>query len=195
VQISELSAKIRNGDRGAFELLFQAMYGQLCAYAERFVGDADNAEEIVQDIFVRVWQKREQIDITYSIKSYLYQSVRNASLNQIKHENIVREHQQYEKAVGSVTDESDTMVTMELEERIRAAVESLPDERRRIFRMSRDEGLKYKEIAEQLNISVKTVENQIGRALKSLRTDLADYFVWLLIIYWLYELNFHAGWG
>ena len=195
MQHNELSVKIRNGDRAAFELLFHAMYGQLCAYAVRFLNDQDDAEEIVQEVFVRVWQKREQIDINYSIKSYLYQSVRNASLNHIKHDRVVREHEQYELSMGNVKDESDTLVTSELEMRIHDAIEALPEERRRIFIMSRDEGLKYKEIAEKLNISVKTVENQIGRALKSLRAELSDYFVWLIILYWLMEINSTPGWG
>ena len=176
---------IKNGDRQAFEELFHSYYSSLCLFALRYLKDADEAEEVVQDTFVKFWNKRENISIDISLKSYLYTSVRNHCLNKIKHEAVKREHVSVVLSDGTEGVDHDHLVTNELADRIADAIERMPTERRRIFRMSRDEGLRYKEIAEYLNISVKTVENQMGKALQYLRTELADFLVIAWMIYFI----------
>ena len=143
----------------------------------------DAAEEIVQSTFVKFWEGRGEIRIQSSVKGYLVAAVRNNCLNQLKHINIREEykiHNQRELENTQVTVDEE-MEAYELEEKIRASINELPEARKKIFLLSRYEGLKYKEIAEQLNISVKTVENQMGSAIKQLRIDLAEYLLSILI--------------
>ncbi len=183
--------QIKHGDKKAFEDTFHAYYSALCGFAMRFVRDPDEAEEVVQDTFVRIWQKREQISINHSLKSYLFQSVRNSCLNTLKHQVVVREYESDQQMYALREDMVDSVVTDELESKIKATIGLLPPERKKIFLMSRDEGLRYAEIAEKLNISVKTVENQIGRALKFLREELADF----LVVLWIIYITNTGGWG
>jgi RNA polymerase sigma-70 factor (ECF subfamily) len=176
---------IQQGDKETFEKMFHEYYHGLCQFANRFLGDVDESEEVVQDTFVKLWQSRDQLTINHSLKSYLYQSVRNKCLNNLKHGAVVREHQAYSKIHSSSEIHQDTMITTELENRIKESVNLLPPERKRVFLMSREEGLSYKEIALTLNISIKTVENQMGRALKFLREELVDF----LMIFFVFYLN------
>ncbi|MEJ2004870.1 MAG: RNA polymerase sigma-70 factor [Cyclobacteriaceae bacterium] len=178
-----ISERIKNGDRAAFEELFHTYYASLCRFAFKYVRDTDEAEEIVQDTYVNFWNRRNEIKIEASLKSYLFTAVRNKCLNHIKHDGVVREHAQFVLETHSESDHNDSMVTDELASRIKAAVESMPEQRKRIFRMSRDEGLRYREIADHLQISVKTVENHMGKALQYLRLELSDFLV--LIIYFI----------
>lgn len=173
--------KIRSGDVKAFEAIFASYYQPLCHYSMKFIRDPDEAEEVVQDMFVRFWNKRNELNITVSLKSYLYQSVKYACLNRLKHQKVVRAHEQHHIRQSSANEDSDVLVEQELEDKIQASLEKLPPERKKIFLMSRNEELKYKEIAEKLNISIKTVENQMGKALKLLREELAEFLVITMI--------------
>lgn len=168
---------IRSGDEQAFEQLFRAQYPVLCGYARKYLNDIDQAEEVVQEMFFNFWQKKEKLDINISIEAYLFRSVRNSCLNYLKHLKIREEHrlatnQELRKKEQEV---HDNVVALELQEQIENVIDQLPPERKKIFKMSRYEELKYKEIAEKLNLSVKTVEAQMGKALKHLRLHLADY--------------------
>jgi RNA polymerase sigma-70 factor (ECF subfamily) len=175
---------LRNGDVTVFEMFFRAHYQPLCNYAFTFVQDRDEAEEIVQSTFLAVWEKREAIEIRTSLKSYLYAMVRNSCLNAIKHEKIKQKHAGEELAIGDRSHESVAhgVLSDELEERIHMSMEKLPEQCRLIFKLSRFEELKYAEIAEQLNISIKTVENQIGKALKIMREELKEYLPIILVL-------------
>jgi RNA polymerase sigma-70 factor (ECF subfamily) len=175
---------LRNGDVTVFEMFFRAHYQPLCNYAFTFVQDRDEAEEIVQSTFLTVWEKREAIEIRTSLKSYLYAMVRNSCLNAIKHEKIKHKHAGEELAIGDRSHESvaHEVLSDELEERIHLSMEKLPEQCRLIFKLSRFEELKYAEIAEQLNISIKTVENQIGKALKIMREELKEYLPLILVL-------------
>lgn len=179
---------IRAGDLSTYEMLFKTWYQPLCQYAYSFLQDREDAEEIVQSTFVNVWEKRESLAIHTGVKPYLYAMVRNASLNAIKHEKIRQRHadhslQMADQGYNSV---SGTIQGAELESLIQKAIEQLPEQCKLIFKMSRYEELKYAEIAEQLNLSVKTVENQIGKALKIMRENLKEYLPTLFIfIQWL----------
>ncbi len=165
--------KIKKGDIQAFESLFHAYYSNLCRYASGIVSDDETAEEIVQDMFVNFWEKREMLNIDTSLKNYLYQSVKNRCLNQIKH-NITR--QNYLKGINVEEkfqiQPDEQFLANELAQKIEKSIQSLPEKRQKIFRMSREEGLKYSEIAERMNISQKTVETQMGLAIKTLREEL-----------------------
>lgn len=167
-----------------FEALFKSHYSELCAYANKYLNDLAAAEETVQSLFVKLWENRENVKIEKSPRSYLYTATRNACFNQIRHIKIREEYKihnelEMEKERYTVDDEYQAV---ELNEKIRASIDRLPEGRRNIFILSRFEGLKYREIAEKLKISVKTVENQMGSAIKHLKNDLAEYLTVLIII-------------
>lgn len=178
-----LLEQLKSSNNAAFEKLFLGYYDGLVEYANKYLQDADAAEEIVQELFFNVWQKRSDLDITSSFASYLYRAARNACLNHIKHLKIRQTYQEHGKRVRDEEESrfSDTMEELELKQKIDVAVDSLPDARKQIFKMNRYEGLKYREIAEKLDLSMKTVEGQMSKALKYLREHLKDYMVLILI--------------
>ena len=164
--------------------IFNDHYSNLCSYANNFLKDVDASEEVVQEILFKLWTNRDKIIITSTIQSYLFRSVRNASLNVLKHVNIREDYKiQHEYERDDELSSEDEMIVSELDQKIRAAIDQLPIERKKVFIMSRYDGLKYKEIAEKLNISVSTVENQMVKALKFLRTELKDYLPWIIIFF------------
>lgn len=169
--------------KDGFERLFKAKYNPLCAFASGIIKDSDAAEEIVQEVFVKLWAQRDKIDVSASISSYLYSAVRNAALNAIKHLQVKEAYKKQNKIERDNAENviSDALIGSELEQKINVAISRLPSERKKIFLLSRTEGLKYKEIAEKLEISVKTVENQMGKALASLRNELAEFIPAVLI--------------
>ncbi len=173
---NELFLKLKNGDEQAFKFLFNKYYSSMCLFARQFLNDSQLAEESVQDMFVKIWEKRELLNIESSVKHYFFRSVRNHCLNQIQHEKIKH---QYASTVLQTThqeiDQDQYYMEVDLLQRIEKSIDSLPPKRQEIFRLSREQGLKYKEIADTLNISVKTVEAQMGLALKYLRDELKDY--------------------
>ena len=178
-----IASEISSGNVNAFEQLFRQHYSGLCGYATKYVWDPDQAEEIVQDLFYNIWNKKQNLSIEISIEAYLFRAVRNACLNYLKHQKIRQQHAEAIKNVspeGSVSSEN-PVETLELQVKIDEVVDSLPPERQKIFKLSRYEGLKYKEIANQLGLSVKTVEAQMGKALRTLRENLAEYLVLLLL--------------
>ncbi len=175
---------LKTGDLNAFEMLFRTYYQPLCNYAYTYTQDRDEAEEVVQSTFLSIWEKYDTLEIHTGMKPYLYAMVRNSCLNIIKHEKIKQQHVKSEMVFGERTIESvaNTVLATELDERIQKALEKLPEQCRIIFKLSRFEELKYAEIAEQLNLSIKTVENQMGKALKIMREQLKDYLPLLLIL-------------
>ncbi|MDH5400261.1 MAG: RNA polymerase sigma-70 factor [Cyclobacteriaceae bacterium] len=171
-------------DLPTFEEMFREHYVYLCNLANKILNDRDEAEEIVQNVFVNVWNRQEYANISTSVKGYLSQAVKNACMNFFKHDKVKQKHVQYEMYYGSKFSADDPVVAGELNDRIDRAIQGLPEQRRRVFLMSRHEGLKYKEIAEQLSISPKTVENHMGKALEHMRKELIEYLSILLVI-WL----------
>lgn len=180
---------LKNGDRKIFDRIFRMYYSPLCTYSLRYVPDSDTAEEIVQDMFFKLWMKRDELLIHTSFQSYLYQAVRNYSLNYISQQKLQEKHRQYIGfQVKDHHDHFDDLEQTDLDLMIKEAVLKLPDKRREVFELSRYEGLKNAQIAEKLNISVKTVEAQMTKAFEHLRKLLKDYLpVW--IIYWLMNMN------
>lgn len=171
----ELFKSVSKSNIKAFEVLFHSYYANLCRFATGFIQDDETAEEIVQDLFVRLWEKRAQLSVDSSVKNYLYKAVKNQCFNYIKHNIIKANHFkniQTEREVQIQPDEQ--FLALELAEKIEESIQSLPEKRREIFRLSREEGLKYNEIAEKLHISLKTVEAQMGLAIKNLREKLKN---------------------
>lgn len=184
---SEVSARLKANDEKVFEYLFKEYYQRLSYYAFNYLKDHDLSEETVQQVFCGIWQNRNQYSVEDSWASFLFRAVRNHCLNQIKHQKVKSEYQEYQRHVMSEGDTSDTVVHQELELKIFEVIEAMPPERKKVFQKSRWEGLKYKEIALELNISVKTVENQMGKALAFLRKELVEYLptiFWIFLLIW-----------
>lgn len=170
----------RDLDQGSFEELFREYFPPLMAFARKILVDEDDAREVVHQVFVTIWEKRQEIDLSQSLKSYLFTSVHNRSLN------VIRDRKKFSSVevpdVAGEWDVSSVIESMELEEKIMEVIGSLPEKCREVFELNRFEGLKYSEIADKLEISVKTVENQMSKALKILREKLMKY---MSIVLWL----------
>jgi RNA polymerase sigma-70 factor (ECF subfamily) len=172
--------EIPNTLHSQFEKLFREYFTPLVWYSMKVVKDQDTAREIVHQVYVTLWEKANTIDFSRPVKPYLYTSVYNRSVN------YLRDHKKFtgEEKIdqNEFIENTDTLETQESEEIIYAAIADLPDKTRQIFELSRFENKKYKEIADELNISVKTVEARMSEALKILRVKLSDYIKLLLIL-------------
>lgn len=176
--------KIIAGDIKAFELLFNEYYERLTFYAYQHLKDKDSAEDIVQELFSKLWINKGQLSKDINIQAYLYKAVRNACLNQFKHQKVKETYaSSFVISVSSEEFVSNKMDADELKKLIESSVYELPSERQKIFLLSREERLKYQEIADKLGISVKTVEAQMGKALRFLRERLKDYLVFLITVF------------
>jgi RNA polymerase sigma-70 factor (ECF subfamily) len=184
----EIINALQQGDERMFEQLFRHYYRRLCSYAFGILKDADESEETVQQTMIGIWEKRQSIAISVSLKSYLYRAVHNTALNRLRSGKIRSMYAAEQQAAEAPVAEpaSAKLLRGELESRIAQAIETLPEQCRMVFKLSRFEHLKYAEIAEHLGISVKTVENHMGKALKIMRKELQDYLVWvvLLSVFW-----------
>jgi RNA polymerase sigma-70 factor (ECF subfamily) len=176
IRDTEIARRIRNGDAGQFESLFRSSYVSLVRYARTMIKDHDTAEEIVQDLFFRLWQDKENLKIESSLNGYLFRSVHNRCLHFIEHKRVIARHVEEISYSQSENQESpsDILNYKELQEKIARIIEKLPERCGKIFTMSRFEGLKYNEIAEKLSVSVKTVEANMGKALKEFRKELTQ---------------------
>jgi RNA polymerase sigma-70 factor, ECF subfamily len=173
-----IAEKIKNGDIKAFEIVFREYYAPLTLFANSMLNDKDQAEEIVQDLFYHFWKNRDKISIESSLKSYLFQSIRNKVLKHVRHENVKQKYAEHflEQSAGEQANISMSAYELkELETMVNKVLDRLPGNCSLIFRMNRFEGLKYREIADKLNISVKTVESNMSRALNEFRNELKAY--------------------
>jgi len=173
---TEIIRRIRQGDKGQFESLFRSSYVSLVRYAKTIIKDHDTAEEIVQDLFVRLWQERQKLKIESSLNGYLFRAVHNRCLHWLDHSRVVEKHarEMSEKQEEKTESPVEIMQYNELQLKIAKVIEKLPERCGRIFCMNRFEGFKYAEIAEKLSVSVKTVEANMGRALKEFRKALKE---------------------
>lgn len=176
---------INIGDEKVFESLFREFYAPLAAFAMKYVKDTEMAEEIVQELFSDMWAKTDRLHIKTSIRSYLFGAVRNACLNHIKHLKVEQKYADRTRLSTSQGEATDFLELDELKQKISVALDKIPEKCREIFELNRFEGKRYKEIADELNLSLKTVENQMGKALKIMRDELGDYLlIALLILTW-----------
>jgi RNA polymerase sigma-19 factor, ECF subfamily len=174
---AELVRRIREGDERALEVVFRAHFAGMAAFVDRYVRSPDMAEELVQDIFLKIWAKRARLAEIESLKTYLYRAARNQALNHLRRLKLERRWQEEQAAGGEPVTAfaaDDDASGQELAEKVQIAINRLPPRCREIFLLSRDGGLTYNEIARTLEISVKTVETQMGRALKALRGSLGS---------------------
>lgn len=174
-----IADKIKKGNIKAFEQLFRDLYVPLCAYANKFITDHNKSEELVQETFYKLWKNRESLNIRISLKSYLYKSVQNSCLLSIQHEKVKEKYRLHilhtDNTQGNETPDK-LLEEKELDKSIRETMNELPERCREIFYLNRYEGLKYREIAEKLSISQKTVEANISKALKLLRKNIGNKY-------------------
>jgi RNA polymerase sigma-70 factor (ECF subfamily) len=169
--------KIQKGDITSFEALFHHYYNSLCGYSESLVGMKEVAEEVVQDVFLNIWKNRETLRIRQSLQSYLYRAAYNNSmmyLRKMRREHFMEDLSRPEPIVNE-PDPSQVIQLDEVSDLISQTLGRLPERTREIFRLNRQEGLKYREIAIKLSISEKTVEANMGKALKALRNSMERY--------------------
>ncbi len=175
IATEELLGRLKADNKQAMKLIFQEHYSMVCQVVYRYIKDRDTVEDVAQDVFIKLWEKRQQINITSSFGAYLRRMAMNESISFLrKHKK--HEHDEVDANTGGNDSSSEQLfLDGELSDNIMAAIDRLPPRCRMIFQLSRFEELTYKEIAAKLDISVKTVENQMGKALKLLREWLQDY--------------------
>lgn len=174
-----LISKLRQGSKDAFSVIFITYYKDLVLFATNYTHEIDTAQEIIQDTFLKLWEDHDEIDIKISLKSYLLKTVQNRCIDWLRHVKVQQKFKD-ESLINSIDYEfnADTyIINSEIEGLIRDALNKIPPEFSQAYRMHRHEGLKYQEIAEKLNVSVRTVEVRIGKALSALRNELHDYLV------------------
>lgn len=178
VSEDDLVKRLREGDEKIFKQIFDLYYRPLTVFTCKYVHDIEDAKEIVQDFFVRFWSRRADVNIRFSLKMYLYQSVKNAALNHLETSKVSQRRMQHYTTPLSANDTAlEHMIAAEQEEMLMRAIDTLPEKCREIFILSRMQRLSNQAIASQLEISIKTVEAQISIALKRL----AEWLITLLL--------------
>lgn len=172
-----LYKRMKEGDHTAFEIIFRSYYAGLVVFSNQFLQDRDAAEELVQGFFVTLWEKRRQINENAAVRSYLFTSIRNRSLNYLRHKSVEKDvlEKLEELASSHPVFYENVYLRKELRIRILESIEALPPRAREVFIMSRNQGMSNDEIADKLQISKRTVEKHISQALKALRKNLVDY--------------------
>jgi RNA polymerase sigma-70 factor (family 1) len=185
---NKLFDEIRDNNVEAYRTLYAQFYASLCVYALRYVQDKHVAEDCVQEVFLKIWKDRNLINITSSVRSYLLVSVRNTCLNLIEKQKLEFTYEQHILATYDPFEEDDLYSIEELTNLIEEAINKLPEKYQQVFRMSRFDNLKNKEIAERLNISIKTVEAYMTKSLKMLNVEVGKYYSILLLLYFMKEI-------
>jgi RNA polymerase sigma-70 factor (ECF subfamily) len=177
-------------DEKMFEFIFKAYFPRLMAFAKKFIHDKNAAEDIIQEVFLKVWVKRKEIE-EETFQSYIFTLVRNACLNHIKHQQIVNSHQIEMEDTSReeilyyadfFSDPFHQTVFNELQDEIEKAIQQLPEQTSRVFRLSRFEGMKNSEIAKILNVSIRTVEKHNIRALHKLKAHLSSHYLYAIAV-------------
>lgn len=167
-------------DLRLYEKIFRELFKPLCSFALNYVGDWDEARNLVHEVFISVWEKFDSLPADTQYRSYLFTAVRNRCLNYLRDKKKLLALEKVGEA--DLSEMNTSLETAELEQAIAQAINSLPDKCRQIFELNRGEGLKYAEIAEKLGISVKTVEAQMSKALSVLRERLGEFLTILFFI-------------
>jgi RNA polymerase sigma-70 factor (ECF subfamily) len=181
--------KLKNGDNNAYTLLMNDYYKNLCGYANLFTKDPSKSEDIVQNIFVKIWIYRKKIDPNISIKKYLYKSVYNEFIDQYrKNKSVISLEEKYLKVIDTIIDDNSLDIE-KLMMNVNREIDKLPEKCKRVFILNKKEGLTHNEIAEYLQISTKTVESHITRAFKILNQKLGNKIKNILIIIFDFKLS------
>lgn len=174
---------LKQDSKEAFSLLFQTYYTDLVLFGGNFLKDRTSCEDIVQSIFLKLWSDRKSIQIETSLKSYLLKAVRNSCLDEFRHLEIVRQYESgYENTTLDSYDTENYVLYSDLHDHLYRALDQVPELYREAFELNRFEGLKYREIAQKLNVSERTVEVRVSKTLELLRKYLKDFFLLLLSI-------------
>ena len=176
VDEGDLLRRLRAGEQASFDAIFRAHYAPLVAFAQALLRDRSASEDAAQEVMLELWRRREEVSITESLRAYLLRATRNRALNQLRHVNVQKRAEPHIMGDDSVSATGvSELVATELKSAIVEAIAELPPACREVFELSRGRGLRYSEIASTLEISVKTVESQMGKALKHLRSRLAAW--------------------
>lgn len=169
--------RIQNGDKKTFSELYVSNFTQMCDFAVSITHDEEVTKELIQDVFINIWTNREHWRPKSTIRSYLYRAIKNRAFDYLKHKKVEREwhNRNYQSNSENAETPYEQYTRAELEQFIQKAVDELPEKRKMIYLLSRIQGLKYREIADVMKISEKTVENQMGHALKKLRELVNKY--------------------
>ena len=170
-------------DEVAFRYLFEHYYPSLCLFAKRFIDDRETREDIVQEVFFRLWDKRKQITVTSPAQNYLLTSVRNLCLNYLRRQEV---QQPFEESLFDQPDdeEGDRLIQLrELEEQLAQALAQLPPEYRLAFELNRMEGKSLEEVAQRMGVSTRTVERYRDKAIALLQTELKEYLPLFLLLF------------
>ena len=187
----QLVDSINRGELEAFRQLYKEFYPSLCIYAKNFTRNKEIAEEVVQDVFISIWERKGHLNIESSFKSFLFVSVRNGCLNHLKHLQVINKFNVYytqllkdAQELFNVSQETgdSLLIANELEKKILAEIELLPEQCRKIFIMSRFDCLKHQEIAEKLGVTINTVHRQTSIALEKLRFAVKNYLIVFLLV-------------
>lgn len=187
---TDLITSFKSGDMAAFQKIYDTFCKPLYRFSLSYMKDSFDAEEIVQDVFLRLWEKRDEVDEQKSFKSYLYRITVNKIFNELKHRVVKRKYDQHLLNIDQVTDETpeSSIQFQELNKKLEKLLLKLPEQQRTIFIMSRWQGLSNAEIAQNLRLSARTVENQIYRAAKFIKQHLnKDYPTVVLLIVFGYQ--------
>ncbi|MBK5722189.1 RNA polymerase sigma-70 factor [Dysgonomonas sp. Marseille-P4677] len=193
--------ELKKGSNDALEFLFKAYYPRLQGYASRFISDKEAVKDIIQECFIKLWEKHESLQVI-SIQSLLFAMVRNSCLNYLKHCSIVNQYQiEYLANIGGqerlyhadfFCDSDSPLLYEELQREINYVIEQMPERRKEVFLMSRFEGLKNKEIAEKLHISTTAVEKHISKSLQSFEDHFKNKYpidIYVVVVMWLINNN------
>lgn len=190
----EIIAKLKSGNIEVFEMLYKEMQPRLFAFARKFTNDPDSARDLVQEVFIDLWDKIADLQINSSVRAYLFSMVHNKCLNQIRSQKV---HDKYASYTEIKLKESElfyfdaneavhsSIFLKDIQQILDKGINQLPEGCREVFKMSRLEGLENKQIAEKLDLSVRTVENQIYRALRVLKESLSDYLMLFIAIFFI----------
>ena len=170
----ELLAQLRAGSETAYDAIFRAYYARLVHFAGSMLGDTAAAEEVAQDVMLELWRRRTTLTVDTSLQGYLFRATRNRALNHIRHEKVIQRGAIFAAPEQVTHARGDSGIREnEIDAALQQSIQSLPPRCREVFELSRMQNLKYQEIADALGISIKTVEAQMGKALRILREKLA----------------------
>lgn len=181
----EIKQQLQNNSSKAFEVIFKRFHNELCNYIFKIVLDADDAQEIAQQCFVNLWEKRNEADSIVSIKAYLYRSAYNTAMNRFKHDKIKQRYESEEQYYLEATALADFDNTYDekLTEKIKEEVENLPHKNKEVFKLRFFEGLNTQQVADKLEISPRTVETHVSNAYKILRENLSHLLLFVLFFH------------
>lgn len=183
LQEQEILLRIRDDNKEAFTLLYRCYYTDLVLFCGNFMKERENCEDIVQIVFLKLWNDRKTIQIESSLKSYLLRAVRNSCYDEFRHQEVIRQHQNsFDTSILGNYDTENYVLHSDLSTHLQDALQKLPESFRKAFILNRIDGLKYKEIADQLDVSVRTVEMRISKALELLRKQLKEFLIFLFFV-------------